>query len=528
MSDSQQTISREPQATEEWLEAGPEVAGNPISLRSIGNMEPSAMSDSARFGHAYHRLLLSADLVGLILSGALTLLLLMAIGREVDTSQWALFMLAMAPVWVVIAYVLGLYSQIERRIDFDYVAELNPILVAATFWCWLFVLARGVVLDGYTELLSLGMLWVLMVPTLLFSRAAARAFARKRSWYRRSVALIGDSKTVEVLHTRIDRHPEWGLEVGLEVIRRDGDGGWQVRRIVNGDLEESGSIEPHDGNGVMALSLAELVNDAGIDRALVAGGTGRLSSRTNLAYTMVNRGIAVDYVSGGPENLYASSMLQQLEGMGLMSLRPSYPRPMGAVLKRTIDIALSVFLLVFTSPLILFSAIAIRVSSRGPVIFRQDRVGRNGDTFQVYKLRTMVDGADSQRSSLRHLSIHGGGDGMLKLKDDPRVTGIGGMLRRSSVDELPQLWNVLTGDMSLVGPRPLPLDEVADTDARYRVRQRVRPGITGPWQVMGRSDIPMDDMLKLDCSYVTGWSLGEDLRIMLRTVSAVTGRSGVF
>ncbi|MGA7435074.1 MAG: sugar transferase [Solirubrobacterales bacterium] len=534
MNDSQQTISTDPpivtdpQISEEWVETEAKRAGDPINLRSNVRANTSPATDSAHFGHAYHRLLLATDMAGLLVSVVATLLLTEAIGREVHVSQWAFFMLGMIPVWILVAYVLGLYSQVERRISFDYVAELNPIVVAATFWCWIFVLVRSLVLDGITELFALGVMWVLMVPTLLVFRAAARAFARKRPWYRRSVALVGDIETVEVLHARIDRHPEWGLEVGLEIVQRPDDGGWQVRRLVDGNLEDHGSVEPDVGNGAMTIGLTELVVDAGIDRALVSGGMEQLGTRTNLAYTMVNRGIAVDHVSGGPESLYASSMLQQLEGMSLMSSRPSYPRPMGAILKRSVDIALSVFLLILTSPVLLFSAIAIRLGSKGPVIFRQDRVGFKGDTFQVYKLRSMVVGADSQRSALRHRSIHGGDDGMLKLKNDPRVTGVGKFLRRSSIDELPQLWNVLVGDMSLVGPRPLPLDEIAGIDAKYRVRQRVRPGITGPWQVMGRSEIPMEDMLKLDCAYVTSWSLGEDFRILLRTLSAVSGRSGVF
>lgn len=140
----------------------------------------------------------------------------------------------------------------------------------------------------------------------------------------------------------------------------------------------------------------------------------------------------------------------------------------------------------------------------------------------------MDDGADVLRDSLWHKGMHGGDAGMLKIKDDPRVTRVGKRLRSWSLDEIPQFWNVLKGDMSIVGPRPLPLDEADRIDVKYDARKRVRPGITGPWQVMGRSEIPMEDMLKLDCTYVTGWSLGEDLRILLRTIPAVSGKAGGF
>ena len=176
--------------------------------------------------------------------------------------------------------------------------------------------------------------------------------------------------------------------------------------------------------------------------------------------------------------------------------------------------------------MLLVSAIAIRLDSKGPVVFRQHRAGLGGETFQICKLRTMEDGADRLRESLWSQGMHGDDGGMLKIKDDPRVTRVGRRLRRWSVDEIPQFWNVLVGDMSLVGPRPLPLDEAVRIGEKYKLRNRVRPGITGPWQVMGRSDIPMEDMLKLDFTYVTGWSLGEDFRILLRTLPAVSAKSG--
>ena len=275
-------------------------------------------------------------------------------------------------------------------------------------------------------------------------------------------------------------------------------------------------------------SLTGLVVDEGIDRVMIAGGLERLSDRTHLVHAMINCGIAVDYVSGGPETLYSSATPQHLEGISMMSSRPTFPRPMGARAKRSMDVVLSAGFLLVTSPLMLISAIAIKLDSKGPVIFRQPRTGRDGETFQICKLRTMDDGADSLRESLWQEGMHGEDSGMLKIKDDPRVTRVGKRLRTWSLDEIPQFWNVLKGDMSLVGPRPLPLDEASSIDAKYDARKLVRPGITGAWQVMGRSTIPMEDMLKLDCTYVTGWSLEEDLRILLRTIPAVSGKSGVF
>src|SRR5213075_305877 len=142
--------------------------------------------------------------------------------------------------------------------------------------------------------------------------------------------------------------------------------------------------------------------------------------------------------------------------------------------------------------------------SRGPVLFRQTRVGRDGHTFEMLKYRTMQDGADARKAELRSRNE---ADGLFKIADDPRITRVGRLLRRTSLDELPQLFNVLRGQMSLVGPRPLVLEE--DRHVRDWARQRLdlKPGITGPWQVLGREDIPFAEMVKLDYHYVTGWSL---------------------
>ncbi len=515
----------EPTQTDERLENGAPVIRASTKNRHVA--EP--LSSSEKFGHAYHRLLLMSDLIALLISSVITFVLVIAIGRVVDAADWAFAIVALAPVWALIAYQLGLYGQVERQLDFDYVAELMPIIFASTVWCWFLVLVRSFIVVGYAELITPAVMWVIMVPTLLFCRSAARALARSRPWHRRPIALIGDAATVAFLDERMKRHPEWGLSPDLEVVRFDGQQGWQVRRHSREDGPSMVSeIHQVEGNDLMAIALTSLVSDAGIDRVMVAGGIDRLSARTELVHSLTNRGIAVDYVSGGPETLYANAMPQHLEGMSLLSSRPSYPRPMGAFLKRSIDVALSAGFLLVTFPFLVLSAIAVKLDSKGPVVFRQPRTGLKGEMFQICKLRTMCDGADDMRESLWSDGIHGRDGGMLKLQNDPRVTRVGAFLRKWSLDEIPQFWNVLVGDMSLVGPRPLPLDESSEIEAKYKARQRVRPGITGPWQVMGRSDIPMEDMLKLDCTYVTGWSLSEDLRILLRTLSAVSGKSGVY
>ena len=369
----------------------------------------------------------------------------------------------------------------------------------------------------------------IVIPTsFLCCRAAARACAHGRPWFERSIALVGDAANVEFLDQRIRRHPEWGLKVDLEVMLLEGDGGWQVRRPpVNGGSVRVTSIEPVEGPGVMAVGIAGLVTDARIDRAMVAGGMEHLSSRTELVHTMLDSGVAVDLVNGGPETLYATAMPQHLEGMSIISSRPSYPRPMGRAIKRSMDVAISSALLVVTSPILLFAAIRIKLDSNGPVFFRQERSGLDGQIFEIIKLRTMVEGAHEQRSQLRlDTESLGNDDVLFKLDEDPRVTKVGEWLRRTSLDELPQLFNVVKGDMSMVGPRPLVPEEAEQAYGLFKARTRMKPGVAGPWQAEGRSGIPFDDMLKLDYSYVASWSLGEDINLLLRTFTAVITGSG--
>jgi lipopolysaccharide/colanic/teichoic acid biosynthesis glycosyltransferase len=173
-------------------------------------------------------------------------------------------------------------------------------------------------------------------------------------------------------------------------------------------------------------------------------------------------------------------------------------------------------------------ATAIAIDSRGPVLFRQVRAGRNGKTFKVSKFRTMHRDAEERKK--QYEDANEADDGvMFKIKDDPRITRVGGFLRRTSLDELPQLINVLAGQMSLVGPRPLILEEAEEAAQSWHVRRLdLRPGITGLWQISGRSDLPFEEMVRFDYEYVSGWSLARDVEILLATIPAVLSGRGAY
>jgi lipopolysaccharide/colanic/teichoic acid biosynthesis glycosyltransferase len=193
------------------------------------------------------------------------------------------------------------------------------------------------------------------------------------------------------------------------------------------------------------------------------------------------------------------------------------------MMKRALDIVGAGLCLLLAMPLLLALVLAVRASSPGPALFRQRRVGRDGREFMILKLRTMVEGAERLRPQLIAFSS---GPDWLDVAQDPRVTALGRFLRRTSLDELPQLLNVLRGHMSLVGPRPLPIDEDARVPEWARLRAAVRPGLTGLWQVSGRTRLGFADMLRLDCQYARRMSLRLDLWILLRTLPAVLTGSG--
>jgi lipopolysaccharide/colanic/teichoic acid biosynthesis glycosyltransferase len=211
----------------------------------------------------------------------------------------------------------------------------------------------------------------------------------------------------------------------------------------------------------------------------------------------------------------------------MLGVRPfGLPRS-SRILKRAFDLVTTSIGLIAVGPLIAAIALAIRLDSKGPIFFRQVRVGRDGRHFRIYKFRSMVVDAETQKQQLMAMNEVGDGlVGMFKLTDDPRVTRVGNILRKTSLDELPQLFNVLRGEMSLVGPRPLVTDEDAQVIGLDRSRLHLTPGMTGPWQVLG-ARVPMQEMVGIDYLYVASWSLWQDLKLLLRTARHVLRRGNV-
>ncbi len=218
--------------------------------------------------------------------------------------------------------------------------------------------------------------------------------------------------------------------------------------------------------------------------------------------------------------------IRQLAGLPLLHVAvPQYEGSKHAA-KAVFDVTTAIILSILLSPILLVLALIVRFSSKGPVIFRQERVGLNGKTFRMLKFRTMVDGAEDRLDELKPLNE--GSGPLFKVRDDPRVTKVGRVLRKYSLDALPQLWNVIRGDMSIVGPRPPLPSEVERYEPEVRRRLLVKPGVTGPWQISGRSDLSWAEGVRLDLFYVENWSLVGDLVMIARTVRVVLRRNGAY
>jgi exopolysaccharide biosynthesis polyprenyl glycosylphosphotransferase len=223
-------------------------------------------------------------------------------------------------------------------------------------------------------------------------------------------------------------------------------------------------------------------------------------------------------------NRVARLEVEELEGVPFLTFTTTPSNEAQLASKRILDVAVSMMLLVLTMPVLLIAALAIRLTSPGSILFKQERIGLNGRIFTLYKFRTMIDNAHELRGEVNHLNEMTGP--VFKAKDDPRVTPIGRWLRKFSLDEVPQLWNVLKGDMSLVGPRPPIPEEVASYHRWHRRRLSMKPGLTCLWQVSGRNDIDFDRWMQLDLQYIDNWSPSLDLKILLRTIPAVLSGKG--
>ena len=338
-------------------------------------------------------------------------------------------------------------------------------------------------------------------------RALARAVALRASPAERCL-FIGDEVSAEAIRAKLSGH-----------------GGVNAKVVAHLDLDK---VEPWSTDSFSEPRLAEirdLAQTLDVHRAIIAPRSADAGEMLDLVRTLKAVGVRVSVLPRLLEVVGSSVEFDDLHGVTVMGVRRFDLTRSSAAFKRAFDLLGASLGLLAISPFLLMIAIAIKLDSRGPVFFRQLRVGRHGQRFYMLKFRTMVDGADAMKDSLRDRNE--AKEGLFKIADDPRVTRVGRLLRRSALDELPQLLNVLRGEMSLVGPRPLVVEEDQRIEGWHRRRLELMPGMTGPWQILGPSRVPLKEMVAIDYLYVANWSLWTDVKILLRTVPHVLGRRGL-
>jgi exopolysaccharide biosynthesis polyprenyl glycosylphosphotransferase len=355
--------------------------------------------------------------------------------------------------------------------------------------------------------------------TLLVRFVGARVVHHAREhhrWMRRAVVFGGSAEAGE-LTTLMAGAPHLGVEV-VGTCAADGapDRGLPPT-AGNGQRPSSDGIQADD-------PVLQVLSSTGADMLAVTAGTPSDRLRS-LAWHLEGTGVEVLVAPAVTEVARHTVGVRSVGDLLLLRVEECRIASVRLVVKNVIDRVGASLLLVLLSPVMIAAAVAVKLTSPGPVLYHQSRVGQHGRVFSFVKFRTMVCDADALLTDLAGCNES---DGLLfKIHDDPRVTAVGRVLRRTSIDELPQLWNVVRGDMSLVGPRPLPVSPDAFTgDARRRLR--VKPGITGLWQVSGRSELSWDDTVRLDMDYVDRWSLLLDLKILLRTPAAVVRARGAY
>jgi exopolysaccharide biosynthesis polyprenyl glycosylphosphotransferase len=406
----------------------------------------------------------------------------------------ALLLVVSAPLWIVVAKLTGLYDRDHRTLRHLTVDELPWIVVWAL---GVTALLTALVLPFPGLGLRPGdrlLLWVSILGFGFIFRATGRALWRRMTPPER-VLIIGSGVVAQAVARKLELFPDIHAEITAEI----------------------------DDVSLLGEGFDEL---DGVDRVVVASRELNEDALEQLLSACRMRALKLTVVPPSRGMFGTATHLTHVADLPLLDYNTWYVSASTLAMKRIFDVVVGTVGLVLLSPLFLFIGLAIVLDDGGPVFFRQARAGEGGRHFRIFKFRTMVRNAEAMLSQL--VALEELEDPMFKIKSDPRVTRVGRLLRRASLDELPQLLNVVRGEMSIVGPRPDLVDLVERYAPEHQFRLRVKPGITGPWQIYGRSELTFDEVLAVEREYVENLSLTRDIRIVLMTLPAVFGRRGVY
>jgi exopolysaccharide biosynthesis polyprenyl glycosylphosphotransferase len=457
---------------------------------------------SLRRDALFRRMLLAADAVAI----AGTFLLVTQLSPESLQLRW-LSLLGL-PLLLLGAKLAGLYDRDEtllRKTTLDEVPNLFQLATLCALVAWLG--SELIVKGGYLRRPEALVLWVTLLVALVLARAAARALALRWAPVERCL-FIGDEASARTIRSKLVDHR-----------------GVKASMVAQLDLDKAGHWSTDAFSAGRLAEIRDLAQQLDVHRVIVAPGNAEAGEMLNLVRTLKAVGVRVSVLPRLLEVVGSSVEFDDLHGVTVMGVRRFELTRSSAAVKRAFDLIGASLGLLAVSPLLAAIAVAIKLDSRGPVFFRQLRVGQHGERFYMLKFRTMVPDAEALKDALRDRNE--AQEGLFKIADDPRVTRVGRFLRKSALDELPQLFNILRGEMSLVGPRPLVIEEDQRVEGWHRRRLELTPGMTGHWQILGPARVPLAEMVAIDYLYVANWSLWKDVKILLRTVPHVLGRRGL-
>ena len=416
-------------------------------------------------------------------------------------------------IWLAIFKIIGLYedkkfpilldemASLFMGVSFSTLSLLGMLFLYQEFW--------------FSRLVIVNVWWIALVLLGLerFVLFAIKRQMRLHGWRVKNVLILGAG--------------EMGQILGVKIIS-DKASGYRALGFLDDDPAKLGKSY----NGISVLGkvdipqIQSIIQDKKIEEIIIASNKIPAERILDIITECERHGVEFKIVPGILELIASRLDIDELGGVPLLTVSEIQLKGFNAFAKRMADVILSSVGVLLISPVFLVFASLIKITSPGPVLFRQQRVGMDGKTFSMFKFRSMVADAEQLLPELESLSEAEGH--LFKIKDDPRITPLGRFMRRFSIDELPQIFNVLFGQMSLVGPRPPLPREVEKYNAWHKKRLRVRPGITGPWQVSGRSLLPFEDMVRLDIYYIENWSLWLDFKILLRTIPVVLFGTGAY
>jgi exopolysaccharide biosynthesis polyprenyl glycosylphosphotransferase len=466
-----------------------------------------ARGRNARRARLVPRSLLLADMVGLVVAYLLATALFGSGGAFGSTRESLVFVLTL-PCWVLVAKLHGLYERDQQLTAHSTTNEVVGIFHLVTIGVWILLVGSRLAGHASPGIYGLIAFWALAVCILPVARTIAREACKRSRAYVQNAVIVGAGEVGQLIGRKLLRHPEYGVNLVGFVDHEP--------RIRRADLPEHITIlGPPE-------QLPEIVECLAVERVVIAFSRDAVADVLELVRRLRGLPVQIDLVPRLFELLDPRVALDSVEGIPLLGLPPLRATSAARTVKRAIDLLGAGLGLIVLSPLWAYIALRIRLDSDGPILFRQTRLGRGMREFTVFKFRTMAvdtDPAVHEAYIQATMSAAASAEetGMYKLDRQDSVTGAGRWLRHTSLDELPQLLNVLRGEMSLVGPRPCIPYEVENYKPHHFERFSVVPGITGLWQVTARANSTYGEALDMDVAYARGWSLGLDLRLLLRT-----------